>query len=206
MKSHLLDAEIRFMEKPLNGLSRFWLMLSVGTLIGAVIFPLWKIHLVAPQYQEGLQLTIYAWKLVGGNGGQDLVEINNLNHYIGMRAIRAVDFIEMKWIPFAFGLFGMLALRAAVHGKMSQVVDLLALFLYFGVFSFGSFFYRMYQYGHDLDPRAPVNIEPFTPTVLGSQQIANFLQTSLPMSGSFCLFAFVVFQLMAIWSSRKESL
>lgn len=199
-----LRAEFRFLEKPLNGASRLWLMLSVLALAGAALLPLWKIHLVAPQYQEGLQLTIHAWKLVGGNGGQDLFEINNLNHYIGMKAIRAADFIEMKWIPFAFGLFAMLALRAAVHGKMSQVVDLLALFVYFGVFSVGSFVYRMYQYGHELDPMAPVRIEPFTPTILGSRQIANFVQTSLPMVGAWCLVAFMACLVFAVWSSRRE--
>lgn len=202
---HLLQAEFRFLEKPLNGVSRLWLMVAVATLIGGVLLPLWKIHLVAPQYQEGLQLTVYAWKLVGGNGGQDLVEINNLNHYIGMKTIQAADFIEMKWIPFAFGLFAMLALRAAVHGKMSQVIDLIALFAYFGLFSMGSFAYRMYQYGHDLDPMAPVTIEPFTPTILGTQQIANFVQTSLPMSGSLCLVGFFACLVLAVWCSRGES-
>lgn len=201
-----LRAEFRFLEKPLNGISRLWLVLSVAALIGAALLPMWKIHLVAPQYQEGLQLTIYAWKLDGGNGGQDLVEINNLNHYIGMKAIRAADFIEMKWIPFAFGLFAMLALRAAVHGKMSQAIDLMALFIYFGLFSVGSLIYRMYQYGHDLDPKAPVTIEPFTPTILGSRQIANFVQTSLPMSGAWCLLGFLLFLCLAVWSSRKEAL
>ena len=201
----ILRAELRFLEKPLNGISRLWLVLSVGALLGATLLPMWKIHLVAPQYQEGLQLTVYAWKLVGGNGGQDLVEINNLNHYIGMKAIHAADFIEMKWIPFAFGLFAMLALRAAVHGKMSQVLDLLALFLYFGLFSIGSFVYRMYQYGHNLDPKAPVTIEPFTPTIIGTKQIANFVQTSLPMAGAWCLGGFFVLLCLAAWSSRRET-
>ncbi|KAF0093241.1 MAG: hypothetical protein E1N59_3016 [Puniceicoccaceae bacterium 5H] len=200
-----LRAEFRFLEKPLNGVSRLWLILAVAALVGATVLPLWKIHLVAPQYQEGLQLTVYAWKLVGGNGGQDLVEINNLNHYIGMKAIHAADFIEMKWIPFAFGLFAMLSFRAAVHGKMSQVVDLMALFVYFGLFSMGSFAYRMHQYGHDLDPKAPVTIEPFTPTILGTQQIANFVQTSLPMIGSLFLFAFFACLVLAIWCSRREA-
>lgn len=203
MTSFLLK-EFRFLEKPLNGLSRIWLVLSVGALAGALLLPLWKIHLLAPQYMEGLQLTIYAWQLEGGNGGQDLFEINNLNHYIGMKPIEQADFVEMKWIPFAFGIFAMLALRAAVHGRMSHVVDLMALFLYFGVFSMGSFWYRLYSYGHKLDPTAPMTIEPFTPTLLGSQQIANFVQTSLPMSGTFFLSLFPLCLVLAVWSSRRE--
>lgn len=201
----LLRREFQFFRQPLNGASRLCLLGGVGLLGLSLLLPLWKIHLVAPQYQEGLQLTIYAWKLVGGNGGQDLFEINNLNHYIGMKPIRAADFIEMKWIPFAFGIFALLALRTVVHGRMSQVVDLLALFLYFGLFSVGSFAYRMHQYGHDLDPKAPVQIEPFTPTILGSQQIANFVQTSLPMVGSLTLLGFPMLLGAALWFSRKET-
>lgn len=204
MTSLLLN-KFRFFEKPLNGASRLWLLASVVTLLGAVLLPLWKIHLVAPQYEEGLQLTIYAWKLEGGNGGQDLFEINTLNHYIGMAPIEPADFIEMKWIPFALGIFALLALRAVVHGKMSQIVDLFTIFVYFGLFSMGSFWYRMYSYGHNLDPTSPMTIEPFTPTLLGSQQIANFVQTSLPMSGAFSLFLFPVFLLVAAFLSRRES-
>ena len=46
----------------------------------------------APQYPEGLRLHIYAWKLDGGNHGQDIREINVLNHYIGMRDLQSSDF------------------------------------------------------------------------------------------------------------------
>jgi hypothetical protein len=31
---------------------------------------------------------------------------------------------------------------------------------------------------------APMHVAPFTPVVIGRQQIANFVQTSLPMSGT----------------------
>ena len=62
-------------------------------------------HLVAPQYSDGLDLYIYSYKIVGGGlNGQHLVEINNLNHYIGMAPILQADFLEMRWMPFIFGL------------------------------------------------------------------------------------------------------
>ena len=89
---------------------------------------------------------------------------------------------------------------------MSHAVDLLALFAYFGVFSLGSFNYRMYQYGHDLDPMSPMTIEPFTPTVVGTQRIANFVQTSLPMSGGILLSVFPVCVALAIWFSRRSAM
>ena len=56
----------------------------------------------------------------------------------------------------------------------------------------------------DDDPRAPMTIQPFTPILLGSQQIANFVQTSLPQSGALLLWLFPILVGAAIWCSRKE--
>lgn len=199
-----LRREILFLRRPLNLRSRFLLLIAAGALVAAAFLPLWKIHLVAPQYREGLALRIYSYQLVGGNGGQDLHEINTLNHYIGMKVLSAADFAEMKWMPFAFGVFVVLALRAAVIGRMASVIDLGVLFLYFTAFSLGNFYYRLYTYGHSLDPKAPMTIEPFTPVMIGSQKIANFVQTSLPQSGGLLLGVFLLFVLAAGWCSRKE--
>ena len=199
-----LRREILFLRRPLNLWSRFLLLLAAGSLIAAVFLPLWKIHLVAPQYREGLELRIYSHQLVGGNGGQDLHEINTLNHYIGMKVLSEADFAEMKWMPFALGVFVVLSLRAAVIGRMASVVDLGVMFLYFTLFSLGNFYYRLHTYGHSLDPKAPMTIEPFTPVMIGSQKIANFIQTSLPQSGGILLGVFILLVMMSGWLSRKE--
>ncbi len=200
----LFRREIHFLRRPLNLASRVLLVVAAGVMVAAVFLPLWKIHLVAPQYREGLQLQIYSYKLVGGNGGQDLAEINMLNHYIGMKPLQQADFVEMTWLPFVFGVFVILALRAAVIGRMVTLIDLLVMFLYFGAFSMGNFYYRLYSYGHNLDPRAPMTIEPFTPILIGSQKIANFVQTSLPQSGGLLLALFPLFIGAAMWCSRRE--
>jgi hypothetical protein len=181
------------------------LLAGIAALVVGAFLPLWRIQLVAPQYQEGLTLEMYTYKIVAGNGGNDLQEINTLNHYIGMKPIAEADFIEMQWIPFAIGAFVLLALRAAVIGRLITVVDLTVLFCYFSAFSLGSFAYRLYTYGHQLDPKAPMTIEPFMPVLIGSQQIANFVQTSLPLWGSVCLALFLPALLAAIWLSRKET-
>ena len=47
---------------------------------------------------------------------------------------------------------------------------------------------------------------PFTPVVVGRQQIANFVQTSLPMVGTVCMGLFLFAVLAAIWLSRQEEL
>ena len=199
-----LKRELTFLSRPLNLWSRLVLLAGAIALAVAAFLPLWRIHLVAPQYMEGLELNIYSHKLEGGNGGQDLHEINNLNHYIGMRSIDEADFVEMKWVPFALGFFVLMTLRAIVHGRMSQCLDLFALFTYFGLFSMGAFYYRLYTYGHNLDPQAPVTIEGFTPRLLGTSQIANFHQASWPDIGGILMIAFPVAIAAAMWLSRKE--
>lgn len=201
----LFHREIRFLHQPLNLWSRLFLIAAAAAVVSAVFLPLWRISLVAPQYQEGLSLRIYAYQLVGGHEGQDLQEINTLNHYIGMKPLEQADFLEMKWMPFAFGVFALLALRAAVLGRMISLIDLGVLFLYFGAFSLGSFYYRLYTYGHQLNPHAPMRIQPFTPVMIGSQRIANFVQTSLPEPGAWLFALFPVFLIVAMILSRKET-
>ena len=200
----LLLAEHAFLQKPLNLWSRLLLLLGAVVVAGSPFFPLWKIHLVAPQYAEGLEMKIFAYKLVGGNEGQDLIEINNLNHYIGMRHISQKDFTEMQVMPFMFGLFVLLSLRAAVFGCIGAVIDLFMIAAYFGAFSIGAFYYRLYSFGHNLDPAAPINVEPFTPLLLGTQKIANFTQSSYPQMGTWLLWVFMLLLILSIWLSRKE--
>jgi len=195
----------RFLDRPLSRTGRMLLLVAIAVLLLGGALPLWRISLVAPQYAEGLTLDMYAYQIVAGNGGQDLAEINTLNHYIGMKPIAQTDFLEMKVLPFAIGVFALLALRAVAIGRIVSLIDLSVLFCYFGVFSLGSFAYRLYSYGHHLDPHAPMKIEPFMPVVMGSQQIANFQQTSLPLAGSVCMSGFLLLLLAALWSSVREA-
>ena len=51
-------------------------------------------RLWAPQYSEGLKLTIYSQTIRG-----DLQSINTLNHYIGMQELDAANFVELQVIP-----------------------------------------------------------------------------------------------------------
>ena len=202
---NVLHREFRFLHKPLNFWSRLFLLAAAVTIIVSLFFPLWKMHLIAPQYSDGLDLYIFPYKIQGGGyHGQHLKEINNLNHYIGMKPIEEADFLEMRWMPFVFGLIILMTLRSIVFGEMSNVVDLFAVYCYFGVFSIGSFWYRLYQYGHNLDPQAPVHIKPFTPLLIGVKQIANFREYSYPQAGAYLLCVSVLLIALAGWFSRKE--
>jgi hypothetical protein len=183
------DRSTRFLYQPLGTPSRLLLVAAAVLTLAAYFYPLWNLTMFAPQYRHGLTLDIYQHELVGGNKGQDIKEINLLNHYIGMRDLATEDFTEFQWMPFALGVVGLLFLRASVFGTIKEVVDATVLLGYVGVFSFWSFGYRLYRYGHDLSPTAAVKVEPFTPPIFGYQKIANFEVYSYPRTGTYILLA-----------------
>jgi hypothetical protein len=202
-----VDKSNRFLELPLGLGSRGLLLVAVLLLSPTYYFPLWQMTMFAPQYPSGLRLDIHSYRLGGGNQGQDVKEINILTHYIGMKDLDTADFTEFKWIPFVVGGLGLLFLRAAAHGKMAHLVDVLVLFGYFSLYSLWSFAYKMWSYGHNLAPTAAVKVEPFMPPLLGYKKLANFEVHAYPALGSYALAlaALVLFAaLLAAWREARR--
>jgi hypothetical protein len=168
------------------------LALLVVPLLLSFSAPLWRISMWAPQYPAGLSMDIHAHRVEGGNGGQDLREINILNHYIGMHPLEEETFVDVRWIPWALLGLAAVALAVAARGSRAGLVGLGALTAAVSVTAFGRFVYMLWVYGHVLDPRAPVEVQPFMPAVLGTKQIANFTVHSLPAPGSLFLGTFVL--------------
>jgi copper chaperone NosL len=178
--------------RPLDRTTRIIQVLLIIPLLASFAAPLWRVSMTAPQYPDGLYMDIYSYKLDGGNGGQDINEINELNHYIGMQKIERAAFTDLDWIPFALGVLALLALRVAAIGNLYSLIDLTVLSIYVSVFSLFRFAYREYLFGHNLDPHAAVRIQPFTPAILGTKQVANFTTNALPQFGSLLVGLFVV--------------
>lgn len=203
----LIDKANAFFDLQLSLKSRLLILIAVAALLPAYFFPLWNMSFYSNQYTDGLVLHIYAYQLEGGKtpNRDDLREINSLNHYIGMRPLLESDFSEFTWLPLVIGVLMILALRAMVIGKMSNLVDVLVVFIYFGLFSMWSFYHRLYMYGHNLDPTAAIKVQPFTPPFFGTKQIANFTVNSFPDIGSFAMFAFPILLILAILLSARQS-
>ena len=198
----------RFMAEPIGLAARLMLLAAAALLTVTYFLPLWNLTMFAPQYPDGLRLDIYSHALVGGNGGQDVKEINVLNHYIGMQDLVNESFTEFKWMPFVIGALGLLVLRAAVHGTVVSLVDVTMLFIYFGGFSLWSFGYKLYRYGHDLSPAAAVKVPPFMPPMFGYRQIANFEVYSYPRPATYAMAGVIVLLVAALvwtwWRSRRS--
>ncbi len=193
------DRTTRFLHQPIGMGPRALLALAAALVLAVHLLPLWNLTMFAPQYPEGLRLDIYSHALAGGHAGQDIKEINILNHYIGMRDLAAEDFTEFKWMPFVLGALALLFLRGVVFGSVKELVDATVLFLYFGAFSLWSFADKLYRYGHELAPTAAVKVDPFMPPMFGYKRLANFEVYSYPRAGSYLLAATVVALLVAFW-------
>ncbi len=200
----LIERSNRFLALPLDVGPRVLLLLATLFLLPAYVSPLWKMTMFAPQYPDGLRLEIYSYRLEGGNQGQDVKEINSLNHDIGLKGLATAKFTEFKWMPFVVGALALLFLRCAVLGVMSTLVDVFVLYVYFCFFSLWSFAYKLYHYGHSISPVAPVNIAPFMPPLLGHERIASIDVYSFPAAGSFALAAVAVLLAVAVlWAWRR---
>ncbi|MEZ5964591.1 MAG: hypothetical protein R3F56_12150 [Planctomycetota bacterium] len=198
-----------YLDRPLRGRTRIFVALLCVPLLLSFAFPLWKISMTAPQYPKGLYMDIWSYKLSGGNGGHDIEEINNLNHYIGMHKITRSELQDLEWMPAALGALALLCLRTALLGNVRTLIDMSMLAGYVALFAFARFVYVLYQFGHDLDPTAPMNIPPFQPVIVGTKRIANFTTHSLPQAGSVLVGVFVgglwLVTLRGLWQGRRAS-
>jgi hypothetical protein len=197
----------QFLHSPMSALPRLLLVIAAPLVLVANMLPLWNLTMFAPQYQNGLRLDIYSHTLAPGHQGEDIQEINLLNHYIGMRDLAIEDFTEFKWMPFVLGGLGLLFLRAVVLGTVKELVDSFVLFAYFSGFAGWTFGFKLYRYGHELAPTAAVKVAPFMPPMFGYQKIANFEVYSYPQAGSYVL-ALVALLLVAAlviaWRRRAD--
>ncbi|HEX6643248.1 MAG TPA: hypothetical protein VF037_01140 [Gemmatimonadales bacterium] len=161
----------------------------------AIVLPLWGMTLVSIQYPEGLRMVVYPGRIAG-----DLAEINSLNRYIGMTPISSDFFVELRLLPIAFGAVAALIVAAAiVRTRWSPIVPLLGMATV-AAYGFLAMRERLYQFGHDLDPTAPITIEPFTPPMVGLNQIAQFASYTYFSWGTFLPIAAGVLVALVLWA------
>ncbi|HVZ57924.1 MAG TPA: nitrous oxide reductase accessory protein NosL [Chitinophagaceae bacterium] len=165
------------MNKHLTIPSRILVAFASGALLAVYFLPAWRIDLFAPQYPEGLSLYIWINKLSG-----DVDVINGLNHYIGMKHISAAMFPEFRFLPFVVALFIILGMLAAITGNRRLLLLYLILTVLGGILVIYDIYRWGYAYGHDLDPKAPIQVPGLTyqPPVFGHKRLLNFDAYSFP--------------------------
>jgi len=170
--------------KSLQVAARILTAISGIALFVVLFVPIWQIQLTAPQYPEGLELFIHADKLSG-----DVEIINGLNHYIGMRELHEKDFVEFAVLSYAIGFLGVLGVLAALINRKWLFFVFVVLFVLFGIVAIVDFYMWLYDYGHNLNPAAPIKVPGMTyqPPLIGFKQLLNFGAYSIPAKGGWIM-------------------
>lgn len=179
-------------------LSRMLMVLAAAALSSLFFVPLWTIQLIAPQYPEGLGMVIRL-DTVQGMTQTDLENINNLNHYIGMKPIDPGAMPELRFFPWIVAALVAGALIVALVGRRAAIVAWLATYSAAAVAGLADFWRWEYIYGHDIDRVSAIIKIPgmsYQPPLIGSKQLLNFTAISWPAAGGWL--AGVAFALAAL--------
>jgi copper chaperone NosL len=163
------------------------ILVGVAALLLLPVFvsPLWSIRLVAPQYPQGLGMSI-GISDIHEHSRHDLQNINILNHYIGMQEIVPEEIPELRIMPVILGVLVVTGLLAAVIGHRWVLAGWLAAFLGLGVVGMVDFYMWKVDYGTNLSPDAPIRIPGMTyqPPLIGTKQLLNITANSYPTWGT----------------------
>lgn len=154
---------------------------SLG-LIATYFLPVWFIFLIAPQYPEGLTMNIWLNKITG-----QVDIINGLNHYIGMKHIKPEMFPEFSYLVYVVAFFILFGLVVAITGKRKLLFAYLILTVLGGVAAMVDFYKWGYDYGHNLDPKAAIQVPGlyYQPPLVGHKTLLNFDAYSYPDTGGW---------------------
>src|SRR5688572_30633039 len=166
------------------------IIIAVGSLAMCILLfvPLWSIYLIAPQYPEGLSMQIWLDKITG-----QVEIINGLNHYIGMKHIKAEMFPEFEFLVYVVGVYILLGLIVALVGRRSFLLAYIFLFVAGGIAALVDFYLWGYDYGHNLDPQAAIQVPglSYQPPLIGHKKLLNFDAFSYPDTGGWIIIGIV---------------
>ena len=170
-------------------LARTLTFMAALFLAATLALPIWRISLIAPQYPEGLGMQIRL-NTVEGVKQQDLANINELNHYIGMKVIDPTAMPELHYMPWIVGALVAAGLLVALIGRRGPLYGWVAALAAGGAAGLGDFWRWTYDFGHHLDTEHAIIRVPgmvYQPPLIGVKQILNFRAASWPAPGGVLL-------------------
>jgi copper chaperone NosL len=182
------------------------LILGVGVFLVLVYFiPIWSISISAPQYPEGLGMHIWINQITGATP-YDLKNINLLNHYIGKQEIISESIPELLFMPYvlAYLIFG--ALVTELYPKVGMAALGIINLVIVGIVGLFDFWRWEYNYGHNLNPDAPIIIEgmAYQPPLLGCKVMLNITACSYPSYGGMILGLSLVVLVYILWDENRR--
>ncbi len=188
--------------RKLSKLSKISIFIVIGCILTLYFLPMWRIELRAPQYPEGISMKIHINDVKG-----DVEIINGLNHYIGMKTIHKEDFKEFVYLPYILGAFMGLGLVVLMWNRKLGYYCWTLLFILFGIAAMYDFWKWEYDYGHNLDPSAPIKVPgmAYQPPLIGYKKMLNFEALSQPDTGGwFFVMAGLILVLVSFFEWRKS--
>ena len=185
---------------------RLLVLIASLLLIGVYVFPLWNVRLTAPQYPEGLGMHIRI-NTVQGATENDLDNINNLNHYIGMKRIEPSAIPELRFMPWIVAAIVVVGLLTTAVARRWLVYLWTTAFLAIAAAGLLDFWRWEYDYGHNLDNEHAVLKIPgmtYQPPLIGGKQLLNFHASSWPAAGGIVAGVAMVLALLAVWFTWRE--
>ena len=190
---------------------RILVLIASVLMIGVYFLPLWSVRLTAPQYPEGLGMHIRI-NTVEGATENDLNNINNLNHYIGMKRIEPEAIPELRIMPWIVAGIIVTGLATAALARRQLLYAWTAGFLAIALIGLIDFWKWEYDYGHNLDNEHAILKIPgmtYQPPLIGAKQLLNFRAVSLPSTGGILAGVAMALALTAVvlaWRERKFAL
>ncbi|MCM2278142.1 MAG: nitrous oxide reductase accessory protein NosL [Oligoflexia bacterium] len=185
----------------MTGIEKRLLLASLLLLSSCFLLPLWRIEIFAPQYPEGLFMQISLSRISG-----NVDQINILNHYIGMKPIHAASIPELELMPKILAALIALGALAAALGRRAGATLWTALLVLTAGAGLADFFRWGHDYGHNLDPDAPIKIPgmSYQPPLIGHKLLLNIHSYSLPDLGGIALSLAILLALLSV-SWRRPS-
>jgi len=174
------------------------LMLAALVLMVSMFLPYWSMTMTAPQYPKGLKVDVYVNHLEG-----DMREIDELNHYLGMKPLDEGGRLERSISIFAIVMLGLLLMSGVfIHNQWAGVLALPVLGFPF-VFV-ADLWWILYRFGHSIDPTSALGgaIAPFTPPVLGEGKVGQFGTLASFEIGFYLAMAALLVVLVGLWFHR----
>ena len=143
---------------------------------------------------------------ISGLKPNDLQSINGLNHYIGMKEIVPDAIPELKIMPYVIIFMIVLGLLNAYLKNKKLIYVWLILFIALGTVGLYDFYMWAYDYGHNLNPNAPIKVPGMTyqPPIIGSKQLLNINAVSLPSTGAIIIFISIFMNAMALYLDKRK--
>lgn len=188
-----------------NKSSRIVMIIGSLMLLLVFMFPLWSISLEAPQFPEGINMYIWVNQITGDTEST-LQNMNILNHYIGMQKIEPDSIPELQYFPYIVVFMSVIGVLFGIVGNRKLFLTWTILMIILGVLGIYDFYLWEYDYGHNLDPHAPIKVPGmvYQPPLFGSEWLLNFRATSYPALGSLFMGGSVLFAGLAYFMSKEK--